>query len=807
MALLNDKIEKTTEAPIVGSQLAQGDLSPEEVRQLQQLRDEAVKLFSRAETSISIMYSTLINKLPEEVKNDVEAFKNLVDKFQSNTRAMTKGEVTALVNLTNKLLRQLESRLKQTPEAKTDIDKLIKILAEQLKTESLSKQVRLSTAKEAVNVLTKAELPVPKELIDLSQSFWASNKRFKKVADKLEESLSNIQVKVDTSDLLQDLPTASLISSEFKKLMDKQSELGDSFEEAIILHGNQISASVSEGIAGMSQGIIASIGGFPALIVDEMLGISDRIGEIIGDQVAKVTQKTLALIAKPFAFIGRRIRQALVRKTMPLFALGQEAQRRVTTVIRQKLPKMSLVPGEEGAAAKAPIEASAKEIKPSIKPIVTQPESQVEQAVTEKKVNTVISKLNNLVSLQKREIKAEREGAKEVVKAEKRESRYVVKKLKKELDDLEIDLNAISEGGGVGGLVSGLVSKIPGAGKLLGLVGKMGLGATALRAIGGLTSVPGAKVITKGAGKLSSIGAKVGSKLPGLGTKILTKEVEKATVKAGEKAAEKAAVKAGEKGALKLGGKALGKSLAKKLPLASVLFGAMFAKDRLAEGDILGAAGELASGVVATIPGIGTGLSLGIDALLLGRDYKKMTEQQQKAQAVSTPEIAQNIVAQENTMGDTSTMPIIAALGGEQAKKVMESAQAKEAAAKAQQAESALANAPAVLSAGKSALSSTLGVAKEAVKKLFGGTGTEASISTKVESLPSYTASLNAPEINRESRKTIADEFAAWVSPSPRTQTNTPATVMPMTSQGRRAADSPIMIDDLGLILLNSGVF
>ena len=66
--------------------------------------------------------------------------------------------------------------------------------------------------------------------------------------------------------------------------------------------------------------------------------------------------------------------------------------------------------------------------------------------------------------------------------------------------------------------------------------------------------------------------------------------------------------------------KAGGKSALKKLPLIGAVLGTVFAIDRLRKGDFLGAGLEFSSGMLGMIPGLGTGLGLGIDGFLLARD-------------------------------------------------------------------------------------------------------------------------------------------------------------------------------------------
>lgn len=132
---------------------------------------------------------------------------------------------------------------------------------------------------------------------------------------------------------------------------------------------------------------------------------------------------------------------------------------------------------------------------------------------------------------------------------------------------------------------------------------------------------PGAKVAEKATAKVAT---KTGAKAT---EKVGAKVAEKAAVKGGEKLAEKGAVKVAEKAGLKavekVGAKSLGKTILKKIPIVGALAGIGFALQRASEGDWLGAAGEVASGVASTIPGIGTAVSAGIDVGLAGRDIYK----------------------------------------------------------------------------------------------------------------------------------------------------------------------------------------
>lgn len=82
-----------------------------------------------------------------------------------------------------------------------------------------------------------------------------------------------------------------------------------------------------------------------------------------------------------------------------------------------------------------------------------------------------------------------------------------------------------------------------------------------------------------------------------------------------------ATAKAGEKILGKAGEKALVKSALKKLPGIGIIAGLAFGVDRLMDGDLLGAGGEVLSGVLGTVPGLGTAASVAVDAGLAARDF------------------------------------------------------------------------------------------------------------------------------------------------------------------------------------------
>lgn len=100
-----------------------------------------------------------------------------------------------------------------------------------------------------------------------------------------------------------------------------------------------------------------------------------------------------------------------------------------------------------------------------------------------------------------------------------------------------------------------------------------------------------------------------------------------------------------------LAGKTGLKSLVKKVPLIGALASIGFALKRFKDGDYTGAAMEVASGVAGSFPGIGTGISLAIDAGIVGRDFVKG----KKDKAQSTAEFGLKTLAKK--------VPGVAAIG------------------------------------------------------------------------------------------------------------------------------------------------
>jgi len=126
---------------------------------------------------------------------------------------------------------------------------------------------------------------------------------------------------------------------------------------------------------------------------------------------------------------------------------------------------------------------------------------------------------------------------------------------------------------------------------------------------------------------------KAGSKVADMGRKLVGKApkgVSGRNAEAFAKLASEGTEQVAKKGGLgilkkiggKIGMKGLGVGL-KKIPLLGLLTSGVFAAGRAMKGDFAGAGLELASGAASTIPGVGTGTSFALDAMLLARDLNK----------------------------------------------------------------------------------------------------------------------------------------------------------------------------------------
>ena len=135
-------------------------------------------------------------------------------------------------------------------------------------------------------------------------------------------------------------------------------------------------------------------------------------------------------------------------------------------------------------------------------------------------------------------------------------------------------------------------------------------------------------------------GMKSVGKVAKSGTK-LVKGASKAGTALLKKGAKKIGAKVGAKALAKVGGKALGKGLLKKIPFVGLGAGLLFAGQRLMAGDFKGAMLEAASGIAGTIPGVGTAVSIGLDATLAAKDMGVLPDQkeaEQQQSGVETPD-------------------------------------------------------------------------------------------------------------------------------------------------------------------------
>ena len=157
-------------------------------------------------------------------------------------------------------------------------------------------------------------------------------------------------------------------------------------------------------------------------------------------------------------------------------------------------------------------------------------------------------------------------------------------------------------------------------------LGSIGLGGFGLEEImGEAVSMGGLK---RGATKLRKGGAKGAKGLKAFGKSPLssTAKLAKSPFSFAGKGMGKGLGKLGGlgKGAGKSVGKSLGKlggkSLLKKIPFLGLAAGGLFGAQKMFKGDIMGGLGELLSGGLSMMPGVGTAASMGVDAWLGARD-------------------------------------------------------------------------------------------------------------------------------------------------------------------------------------------
>ena len=140
-----------------------------------------------------------------------------------------------------------------------------------------------------------------------------------------------------------------------------------------------------------------------------------------------------------------------------------------------------------------------------------------------------------------------------------------------------------------------------------------------------------------------SLKKKFGKKV---GTKVGTKVSKKVTTQIGKKVVKKAVTKNVAKAASKSAAKGVGKSVLKKIPFVGLGLGAAFAVDRLRKGDWGGALMELGSGAASMIPGVGTAVSVGLDAALIAKDIGDAKKEQEQG------EVTEAKVGKRVTKGD-----------------------------------------------------------------------------------------------------------------------------------------------------------
>ena len=193
-------------------------------------------------------------------------------------------------------------------------------------------------------------------------------------------------------------------------------------------------------------------------------------------------------------------------------------------------------------------------------------------------------------------------------------------------------------GGGGGGL--------PGAGLLRNLnrIRKSKLGRRALATLGRSKIGQSVRKFARPATSLLRKGGKLIKSGPG------KKAIQRVLSTGGRKIMNTV----GRKAAGKVAGKFLGKSLAKKIPFVGIGAGLLFAGQRALSGDFKGAALEALSGLAGTIPvpGLGTAISVGIDATLAARDMGVLPDQKKAEEGY-------NALANPDPSVDSLGRPII----------------------------------------------------------------------------------------------------------------------------------------------------
>ena len=163
-----------------------------------------------------------------------------------------------------------------------------------------------------------------------------------------------------------------------------------------------------------------------------------------------------------------------------------------------------------------------------------------------------------------------------------------------------------------------------------GLLGKLGgvaaMGAGAVGMLGGGSVAPSDSGIVDSIGSTAST-VDAASDVASVGKSVGGKVGKKAAKSAGKSALAKGLGKTGAK----IAGKGMLKAMVKKIPIVGAVAGGAFAIQRLMKGDFMGAGLELLSGVSSIIPGVGTAVSVGLDAALAAKDIAKANKESKTA--------------------------------------------------------------------------------------------------------------------------------------------------------------------------------
>ena len=100
-------------------------------------------------------------------------------------------------------------------------------------------------------------------------------------------------------------------------------------------------------------------------------------------------------------------------------------------------------------------------------------------------------------------------------------------------------------------------------------------------------------------------------------------------------------------GAGKVAAKSAGKTLAKSLPLLGLVAGTAFAADKLSDGDVTGAALEMAAGIAGLIPVVGTAASIGLSGVSAARDLGAFDASDPKSLEKATTTVSDSVKSVE----------------------------------------------------------------------------------------------------------------------------------------------------------------